>query len=130
MSSDKRSEARSRAGKYSSVEFSTNKEALTYQFKIRDIASSGIGILVNEGSAVLKSLKVGDVLNMKYYPLNLADQPEYIDTEIKHITKDEKGRFKGHYLVGLLVLEKQKGDPERHHLDTLIHSKKIDGKII
>jgi len=43
---------------------------------------------------------------MKYYPLNLEDQPEYIETEIKHITKDEKGRFKGHYLVGLLVLEK------------------------
>ncbi|MBW1861567.1 MAG: PilZ domain-containing protein [Deltaproteobacteria bacterium] len=106
MSIDKRSEARSRAGKYSSVEFSTNKEAFIYQFKIRDIASSGIGILVNERSAVLKSLKIGDVLNMKYYPLNLEDQPEYIETEIKHITKDEKGRFKGHYLVGLLVLEK------------------------
>lgn len=111
MSSYKRSEARSRAGKYSSVEFSTSKEAFTYQFKIRDIASSGIGILVNERSAVIKSLKVGDVLNMKYYPLNLADQPEYIVTEIKHITKDEKGRFKGNYLVGLSVLEKQKGDP-------------------
>ena len=107
MSSDKRSEARSRTGKYSSVEFSTNKEVFTYQFKIRDIASSGIGILVNERSAVLKSLKVGDVLNMKYYPLNLSDQPEYIETEIKHITKDEKGRFKGHYLVGLLGLEKK-----------------------
>ena len=106
MSSDKRSEARSRVGKYSSVEFSINKEPFTYQFKIRDIASSGIGILINEGSAVLKSLKVGEVLNMKYYPLNLADQPEHIETEIKHITKDEKGRFKGNYLVGLLVLEK------------------------
>ena len=108
MSSDKRFEARSRAGKYSSVEFSPNKETVTYQFKIRDIASSGIGILVNEGSALLKNLKVGDVLNMKYYPLNLAEQPEYIETEIKHITKDEKGRFKGHYLVGLLVLENKR----------------------
>ena len=105
MSSDKRSEARSRAGKYSSVEFSINKEIFTYQFKIRDIAPSGIGILVNEDSAVLKSLKVGDVLKMKYYPLNSADQPEYIETEIKHITKDEKGRFKGHYFVGLFVLK-------------------------
>jgi len=35
MSIDKRSEARSRAGKYSSVEFSTNKEAFIYQFKIK-----------------------------------------------------------------------------------------------
>ena len=107
MSSNKRSKVRSKAGKYSSVEFSPNKEVFIYQFKIREISSSGIGILVNKDSAVLKSLKVGDVLNMKYYPLNLSDQPEYIETKIKHITKDEKGRFKGHYLVGLLVLEKK-----------------------
>ena len=106
MSMDKRSEKRSRAGKYSSVEFSPGKEILTYQFKIRDIAPSGIGVLVKEGSAVLRSLKVGVVLNMKYYALNLSDQPEYIETEIKHITKDEKGQFRGHYLVVLKILKK------------------------
>lgn len=109
MASDKRSETRSRAGEYSSVEFSTKKEIFTYQFKIRDVAPSGMGILIKEASAVFKSLKVGDVLDMKYYPLNLSDPPDFLQTEIKHITKDETGRFRGHYLVGLSILGKTNG---------------------
>ena len=109
MSSDKRSETRSKAGKYSSVEFSTFEEIFTYQFKVRDVASSGMGILVKEDSAAFKSLKVGDVLKMKYYPLNFSDPPVHLQTEIKHITKDETGRFRDHYLVGLSILEKTNG---------------------
>ncbi len=107
MSSDKRSETRSKAGKYSSVEFSTKIEAFSYQFKIRDVASSGMGILVKEDSAAFKSLRIGDVLKMKYYHFNLSDPPDYLQTEIKHITKDETGRFRGHYLIGLSILKKQ-----------------------
>jgi len=109
MSNDKRFETRSEAGEYSSVEFSTNQEVFTYQFKIHDVASSGMGILIKKDSTVFKSLKIGDVLNMKYYPLNLADPPDHLQTEIKHITKNETGRFKGHYLVGLSILKKQTG---------------------
>lgn len=110
MSDDKRSETRSPADKYSSVEFSTKKEVFTYQFKIRDVTSSGMGILVKEDSGAFKNLEVGDVLDMKYYPLNSLDPPDYLQTEIKHITKDETGRFKGHYLIGLSILEKQTGN--------------------
>lgn len=106
MGSDKRSKTRSMAGEYSSVEFSTEKEAFSYQFKVRDVAPSGMGILVKEDSFAFKSLKVGDVLKMKYYPLNLSDPPDYLQTEIKHITKDETGRFRGHYLIGLSILKK------------------------
>ncbi len=109
MANDKRSETRSRAGEYSSVEFSTKKEAFSYQFKIRDVAPSGMGILVKKDSAAFKSLKVGDVLKMKYYPLNLSDPPDYLQTEIKHITKNETGRFRGHYLIGLSILKKTNG---------------------
>jgi hypothetical protein len=28
-----------------------------------------------------------------------------LDTKIEYITKDEHGRFKGHYLVGLKILK-------------------------
>jgi len=33
-----------------------------------------------------------------------------LKTEIKHIAKQEEGRFAGHTLVGLLVLEKETSD--------------------
>lgn len=31
-------------------------------------------------------------------------EPEYRPTTIRHITKSEDGRFRGHYLVGLEIL--------------------------
>ncbi len=38
-------------------------------------------------------------MNLKYYPLDLSAGSEVLKTEIKHITKDDKSRFVGHYLV-------------------------------
>ena len=75
-----------------------------YQFKIRDVSPTGIGILVNESSEVLDHLEVGNVLEMKYNPRNSSDLPESLETEISHITKIEQGEFKGHYIVGMLIL--------------------------
>jgi hypothetical protein len=101
---DRRFETRSRVDQYDSVEFSVNGLEHLYQFRIWDISPSGMGVLVKEGSEVLKHLKVGDILNMKYYREESLDQPEYLRTKIKHITKDDRGRFKGSYLVGLSIL--------------------------
>jgi hypothetical protein len=63
-----------------------------------------MGILVREDSEVLKHLKVGDVLNMKYHLPDSSEDPDYLKTEIRHITKDDQGRLGGHYLVGLSIL--------------------------
>lgn len=106
---EERREPRSPASQYSSVEFSASKVSPVHQFKLRDISASGMGILVKEDSAVLTDLKVGDTLDMKYYPLDLSE-PEHMNTEIRHITKAEEERFKGHYFVGLLILAKQNAD--------------------
>jgi hypothetical protein len=43
---------------------------------------------------------------MKYYRQQPSEKPEQLKTEIKHITNDDQGRFKGNYLVGLSILEK------------------------
>ena len=75
-----------------------------HQFKVRDVSPSGMGILVNENSAVLEHLKINDVLEMKYNPTDSSNSPEYLKTEIRHITKLEEGKFKGHYLVGMLII--------------------------
>ena len=103
---ERRSVNRSRVDQYSIVEFSVEGLAHLYQFKIWNISPLGVGVLVTHGSEVLKHLKVGDILNMKYYRQELSEQPEQMETEIKHITKDAQGKFKGNYLVGLSILEK------------------------
>ncbi len=101
---DRRIEDRSPVDEYSSVEFSISDLLYRYQFKIVDVSPSGMSILVKEDSAVLEYLKVGDVLDMKYYPVNRSKAPESLKTEIKHITKDDEGRFRGHYFIGLSIL--------------------------
>ncbi len=66
---------------------------------------------------MLKHLKKGDVLNMKYYlnntpaasgyktKINLSSGSGFYKTEIKHISKIEKGRFGNHFLVNFSILE-------------------------
>jgi len=102
---DRRSEPRSLEDQYVRVEFSLGDLEPVYLFKIWDISPSGMGILVKENSAVLRHLKVGDVWTMKYYPSRTSESAKALKTQIRHITKDEQGRFKGHYLVGLSISE-------------------------
>ena len=107
---ERRSEPRPIVDKYYIVEFSLWDMAFVYQFKIWDISSKGLSVLVKEGSDLLKHLKVGQVLRLKYYTTDSSKPTQYLKTEIKHITKDKRTRFKGHYLVGLLILEHQNSD--------------------
>ena len=104
---ERRSEPRSIIDQYYSVEFSLPDCAFVYQFKIWDMSSKGMCVLVKEDSDLLDHVKVGDVLKLKYYTTKASKPIEFLKTEIKHITKDERGRFKGVCLVGLSVLERQ-----------------------
>lgn len=105
---ERRSEVRSIIDRYYSVEFSISECAYVYQFKIWDISPKGICVLVKEDSDLLNHLQVGDVLRLKYYTADASKSIEHLKTEIRHITRDEQGRFKGLYLVGLSILEDQK----------------------
>ena len=60
--------------------------------------------LVKEDSAILSRLKVGDTLDMKFYSEASHYPTDFLKTTIRHIAKDE-GRFRGHYLVALEILE-------------------------
>ncbi len=108
---EERSEPRLISDQYCSVEFSISKEQPDYLFQIRDMSSFGLCIIVKEGSAIINHLKVGDIIDMKYYHLKKAERPELIKTEIKHITKDNLGRYKGNYLVGLSLLNEGSLNP-------------------
>ena len=103
-----RSEPRTIPDQYRSVEFSLSKTDPIFQSRVQDVSPSGTGIVVNEGSIALKYLKVGQVIDMKYNPENPDDAPEQMKTEIKHITRIDDGRYRGHSLVGLAVKTRSK----------------------
>ena len=101
---EKRKEERTNAD-LSSVEFCVNTFALAYQFKILETSTSGMSILIKEGSAILNHLEEGMILEMKYYPENEAETPKILKTKIIHITKSGSTRLRGHYQVGIQLLE-------------------------
>jgi len=102
---DRRSDERRPPDKYYSVQFSVKDLGYYYQFKIWDVSSKGMCILIGEDSSVVGHLNVGDVIRMQYYLSDAVGSTEEFETEISHITKNDEGRFKGHYLVGLSIIE-------------------------
>ncbi|RJQ76844.1 MAG: hypothetical protein C4519_14100 [Desulfobacteraceae bacterium] len=101
---ERRSESRASDSRYYSVQFTKEGLDSFYQFKLWNISPKGMCILVNEASEVLNHLKVGDTLEMTYYLTDAQGAFEKLKTQIKHVTKNEDGRFQGHYLVGLAII--------------------------
>jgi hypothetical protein len=108
---EKRAEPRETVDKFYSVEFALKGIDFVYQFKIWNISSKGMCVVIKEDSVVLEHLKAGDIVDMKYYGSDSLAPTEHLQTEIRHITKDDEGRFKGHCLVGLSILGDQESDP-------------------
>ena len=89
---------------YYSVEFSVAGIRTAYQFKLRKDSPEKMYVLVKEESAILGKLRVGDILNMKYYTRDKTDPFKYHATAIPHISREKEGPLKGHYLVGLEIM--------------------------
>mgnify|MGYP001814472420 CR=1 FL=1 len=102
---DRRTAERKPPEKYYSVQFSVKDIGFFYQFKIWNVSSKGMCILVGEDSSVVAHLHVGDIIKMQYYLSESVGSTEEFETEIRHITKNDQGRFKGHYLVGLAIMD-------------------------
>ena len=103
-SPERRSEKRTAAERFYSVQFTTEGLASFYQFKLWNISSKGMCILVKEDSDVLNHINVGDMIEMTYYLTDSQGAYENLRTQIKHITQSEDGRFQGHFMVGLSIL--------------------------
>ena len=105
-SSDRRSAPRKPSKMFHSVEMKLASLPI-YLFKLKDISSNGACFMVKEGSAILKHLKVGQILNMRYRVDDEMETSEVFKSEIKHITKAIENPYKGHYAVGIRLLERQ-----------------------
>ena len=77
-----------------------------YQFKLKDLSKNGASLLVKEDSAMINNLEVRQTLKIKFHSDTHTNLNGYFESEIKHITKIDKGRYKGHYLIGVQLLEK------------------------
>jgi len=93
--------------KYYTVEMVIHDITFAYRFKVWDISPEGISLLVNEDSDLLKYLKVGNTLNLKYHTADLSKPAACLNTQVRHISKDDAKRFKGFCVVGLSIPGKQ-----------------------
>jgi len=101
----RRPEPGEKGEEYYSVEFSIDGLNMSYQFKILDTSPRSLCVLIKETSEIIPLINVGDILNLKYYSSKNTYYPQSLETEIRHIRKNDQGRFKGHYLVGLKIIE-------------------------
>jgi hypothetical protein len=77
-----------------------------YQFRVKDVTPDGAGILIKEDSKFLSMVKVGQIVDADFISPKGTDPTGNYKVEIRHITKPNKEINKGHYLVGLSILEK------------------------
>ncbi|WP_300457807.1 hypothetical protein [Desulfobacula sp.] len=100
-----RAETRTETRKKASVEFIPGKNEMTYHFKLKNFSSTGLGIIVRKDSNVLKHIKIGDILTMKYYSEASSAHPVFHQTQIKHISEPDPEKQQDHLLVGLSILD-------------------------
>ena len=106
---ERRIHPRTRLQSYHCIEVQTLKTLFKYQFKIWDISSHGMCVVVKSDSNFLNKVTVGEILNVNYYPSDLSWPPHVYRTKIMHITRSTHDKFKNHYLVGLMIIN---GSPE------------------
>jgi hypothetical protein len=80
-----------------------------HQLKLRDASLNGACILLKEGSSMLPFLSVDQTLTIKFLTLDRTSPAGFFKTAVRHITRTEAGRFRGHYLVGIEILERLSG---------------------
>lgn len=74
-------------------------ENTKFRFYLLSSSVGGMGMLVmNDCSEVLKSLKIGGKIDMKYCT---PEKDMFMSFIIRHVTQMKNGPYEGHYQVGL-----------------------------
>ena len=104
------------------AEIRISRNDLGYQFKLQEINDHQGCFFINENSAVLNILDVGTVLDMKYWTAEKIRLVKYVRAQIKNITRQKHEPFKGHYKVGLFILQ-MKGSKRVNPTDRLLKAR-------
>jgi len=70
------------------------------------VSIEGTGLLVKEDSNFLNLIKVGQTVDADFVSPSGSTPSGIYKVDIKHISKPNKGKNKGHCLVGISLLEK------------------------
>ena len=88
-----------------SVEFRVEKAEFMYQFKIWKIPAAPNFVLIKEGSDIINWIHPGDILSMTYYSDDHTKPKQQLSTQILNVCRQDVGRFRGHYMVTLGIIE-------------------------
>jgi len=116
----RRTEDRIVVDRFESVQMSIRGVPALYHFRVWNLSSRGLCIVVQQRSSLLRHLRCGQELQMGYFSAGGSRVIRELTTRISHITPQEEGRFRGHCLVGLLILEDSRRSGEK--------SLAVDGK--
>jgi hypothetical protein len=92
-------------GEFESVEVTFEGIECSHQFRIWIGEPCSMFVLVKHSSEIRDRFKVGEVMKMKYYTNDSDCRTKMMNTKIQQIIKEEQGRFRGHYVVGLALAE-------------------------
>ena len=87
------------------VEIDLGPPVPIYQFRARNISGHSASVLVKEGSSILKSLTIGRKLKMNYWTGEFLGETKTWHAQINHITKQNNGALKGHFLVDFSIMD-------------------------
>ena len=104
ITEEKRSEHRSTKLRDYHVEIKFVGEPI-YQFRVTDVSTKGAGLLINDNSAFLKLIEIGQIVDVNFISPKGLNPTGMYKAEIRHNTIIEKGKYNGHRLVGILILE-------------------------
>jgi len=77
----------------------------SHQFRIWSGDPHSMFVLVKHSPEIMDRFKVGEVVKMKDYTHGSDCRTKMMDTKIQQIIKEDQGRFRGHYVVGLALAE-------------------------
>jgi hypothetical protein len=93
------------ANDFYSVEIKIDDADYLYQFKLWKTPADPSFVLVKQESGIMKWIHPGDILPMTFYSDNLACPRKQLQTRILNIHRQDDGRFRGHYVVKLGIIE-------------------------
>ena len=76
-----------------------------YQLKVRDLSANGAGIVARTDSKILNIIRIGQELDVKLISHGESAGPSgHYRSRIEHISELQEGRFRGHMVIGISIL--------------------------
>jgi hypothetical protein len=78
-----------------------------YHLKVRDLSAKGAGIVVRADSNFLEMVQIGQQLDVNLISHGESAGPSgHYKSRIEHVSELKEGRFRGHMVVGLSLLNR------------------------